>query len=175
MSTTVESTSGSSQPGQAHVQLMNRMYAVQRYFYDITRKYYLFGRDRLIERMAVSESDHVVEVGCGTGRNLVMMARKRAGARFYGFDAADVMIDTAKKKVAANNLGDRIHLRHGLAEELDAAAWFNVPAFDRVFFSYSLSMIPTWPAALEAALANLNPGGEMWVVDFWDQGGIRRL
>ena len=54
---------------------------------------------------------------------------------------------------------------------LDAQAWFGVPAFDHLFFSYSLSMIPTWAAALEAAMANLKPGGEIWVVDFWDQAG----
>lgn len=62
-----------------------------------------------------------------------------------------------------------------MAENLDARAWFNIPAFERVYFSYSLSMIPTWPAAIEAALAHLVPGGELWSVDFWDLGGFPRL
>jgi S-adenosylmethionine-diacylgycerolhomoserine-N-methlytransferase len=151
--------------------MMDRMYAVQRYFYDITRKYYLFGRDRLIERMPVSPSDRVVEIGCGTGRNLALLARRHERTQFYGFDAANVMIDTAQKKMMAAGIADRVHLKQGLAEELDAPAWFGVEAFDRAFFSYSLSMIPTWPAAIEAAIANLKTGGEMWVVDFWDQAG----
>jgi S-adenosylmethionine-diacylgycerolhomoserine-N-methlytransferase len=30
-------------------------------------------------------------------------------------------------------------------------------------------MVPTWPGAIEAALANLKPGGRMLIVDFWDQ------
>lgn len=157
-----------------HVQLMDRMYSLQRYFYDVTRKYYLFGRDRLIARIPIRASDRVIEIGCGTARNLVMLARKHPRAHFYGVDAATVMIDTAAKKVSRNRLGERIHLRHGLAEDLSAGAWFDISAFDRVFFSYSLSMIPTWPAALEAALANLAPGGELWVVDFWDQAGYPR-
>ncbi len=150
---------------------MDRIYALQRYIYDFTRKYYLLGRDRLIARMPVAESDRVVEIGCGTGRNLILLARKHSGAQFYGVDAANVMIDTAAKKVAGGRLGGRVHLRQGLAEELDAQRWFDVGNFDCAFFSYSLSMIPTWQAALEAAMANLKPGGELWVVDFWDQAG----
>lgn len=38
-----------------------------------------------------------------------------------------------------------------------------------IFFSYCLSMVPTWPGAIEAALANLKTGGRLVIVDFWDQ------
>ena len=31
-------------------------------------------------------------------------------------------------------------------------------------------MIPTWPQAIDAALANIKRGGAFYVVDFWDQG-----
>ena len=150
---------------------MDRMYALQRHFYDLTRKYYLFGRDRLIARMPVGPGDSIVEIGCGTGRNLILLARRHYQSQFYGIDAANVMIDAARQKAVSAELAKRIHLRQGLAEEVSARAWFDVPAFDCAFFSYSLSMIPTWPAALEAAVANLKPGGELWIVDFWDQAG----
>lgn len=33
---------------ESHARLMDRMYRYQRYIYDFTRKYYLFGRDTLI-------------------------------------------------------------------------------------------------------------------------------
>ena len=46
--------------------------------------------------------------------------------------------------------------------------------FDTIYFSYCLSMVPTWPGAIEAALANLKPGGEMLIVDFWDQQDLPR-
>ncbi len=163
----------SSQPTQApaHVELMDRIYSVQRHFYDLTRKYYLFGRDRLISRMTVPESGNLIEVGCGTGRNLLLLARKHPTAGVFGVDAANVMIDTARKGVARNGLADRVRLRQGMAEDLLASDWFGVAAFDRVIFSYSLSMIPTWRAAVDTAIANLKPGGEIWVVDFWDQAG----
>ena len=41
--------------------------------------------------------------------------------------------------------------------------------FDTILFSYCLSMIPTWPGAIDAALANVRTGGVILIVDFWDQ------
>src|ERR671911_700620 len=38
---------------------------------------------------------------------------------------------------------------------------------DVVTFSYSLTMIPDWFAAIENALAMLKPGGTLGVVDFY--------
>ncbi len=153
------------------VTAMDRMYRLQRHFYDFTRRYYLFGRDRLIDTMKVPAGAAILEVGCGTGRNLVLLAQKYPAARCFGVDAANVMIDTARAKMQSHRLADRVDLMQGLAEDLNAGKWFGVPAFDRIVFSYSLSMIPTWPAAIQAALANLKPGGEIWIVDFWDQAG----
>ena len=54
---------------------MDRVYRYQRYIYDFTRKYYLFGRDRLIRELALKPGERVVEIGCGTARNLIRMAR----------------------------------------------------------------------------------------------------
>jgi S-adenosylmethionine-diacylgycerolhomoserine-N-methlytransferase len=42
------------------------------------------------------------------------------------------------------------------------------------FFSYTLSMIPAWQPALDAALANLKPGGHLMIVDFADQRRLPR-
>ena len=53
---------------------MDRMYRMQRYFYDVTRKYYLLGRDQLLEQMEVRAGEHVLEIGCGTARNLIALA-----------------------------------------------------------------------------------------------------
>jgi S-adenosylmethionine-diacylgycerolhomoserine-N-methlytransferase len=36
-------------------------------------------------------------------------------------------------------------------------------------------MIPTWPGAIDAALANLKPGGTLLIVDFWDQKDLPGL
>ncbi len=47
-----------------------------------------------------------------------------------------------------------------------------MPAFSRIFVSYSLSMMPGWRAVLARALGWLAPGGELHIVDF---GGQERL
>ncbi len=78
---------------------MDRMYRLQRYFYDLTRKYYLLGRDRLLDEMDVSDGETVLEVGCGTARNLIILAKRRPTANLYGLDASNAMLETARAKI----------------------------------------------------------------------------
>ncbi|MDP3895918.1 MAG: class I SAM-dependent methyltransferase, partial [Mesorhizobium sp.] len=70
----------------AHAALMDGIYRRQRHIYDATRKYYLLGRDRMLERLDVPPGGAVLELGCGTGRNIVAAARRYPGARFCGLD-----------------------------------------------------------------------------------------
>ena len=117
----------------------------------------------------------MLEIGCGTARNLIRLARQRPAVRCYGLDVSTEMLATAEAKVKARKLDQRITLRHCYAEQVDYATTFQLDApFAAAFFSYSLSMIPTWPEAIDAALANIKRGGVMYVVDFWDQGGWPR-
>lgn len=151
---------------------MDEMYRWTRYVYDFTRKYYLLGRDRLLRDMELKPGDRVLEIGCGTARNLIRLARQRPDIRCFGLDASTEMLATATAKVKSRRLEERIILKQCLAEDLDYKKTFDLEApFDAAFFSYSLSMIPTWPEAIEAALANIKRGAAFYVVDFWDQGG----
>ena len=59
--------------------LMDGIYRGQRHIYDLTRKYYLFGRDGLIEQLAASDGATVIEIACGTGRNLGAIKRRWPG------------------------------------------------------------------------------------------------
>ena len=54
----------------------------------------------------------------------------------------------------------------------DPEALFGEAEFDHIVFSYSLSMIPDWQAALDEAMRHLAPGGTLHVVDFGDQGRL---
>ena len=149
---------------------MDQMYRLQRYIYDFTRKYYLLGRDQLLRGLEVQPGQRVLEIGCGTARNLIRLAHEQPGVMCYGLDASTEMLATAAGKVQSSGLSSRITLVHCLAEHLDYRQTFALEApFDAAFFSYSLSMIPTWPEAIDAALANLKPRAAFHVVDFWDQ------
>ena len=153
---------------------MDRMYRLTRHIYDVTRAYYLLGRDRLLAKVTTAPKTATCEVGCGTARNLIKLARRPQTGLLCGLDASQEMLDTAAASIARAGVPaaglEPIRLRQGLAEELDAAAMFGLSRpFDTIFFSYCLSMVPTWPGAIEAALANLEPGGRLLIVDFWDQ------
>ncbi|MGH8431836.1 MAG: class I SAM-dependent methyltransferase, partial [Solimonas sp.] len=132
---------------------MDRIYRHQRHIYDFTRKYYLPGRDRLIERLTPPGGGRVLEVGCGTGRNLVLAARAWPEARFFGIDISAEMLRTARQTVRRSGFDSRIRLARADAARFDPAILFGVPGFSRIVFSYSLSMIPEWRSALAGALA----------------------
>lgn len=55
---------------------LNNLYRFQRHFYDLTRRFFLFGRDDLLRQMNVQPAETVLEVGCGTGRNLLKLSRR---------------------------------------------------------------------------------------------------
>jgi S-adenosylmethionine-diacylgycerolhomoserine-N-methlytransferase len=152
------------------------MYRFTRHVYDVTRRYYLLGRDRLLERVVTARNTATLEVGCGTARNLIKLAARQDPGQLYGLDASHEMLETAAHSIerslpaARTDSREPIVLRQGLAEQLDAQRMFGRDEpFDTVFFSYCLSMIPTWPGAIDAAMANLRPGGHLLIVDFWDQ------
>jgi S-adenosylmethionine-diacylgycerolhomoserine-N-methlytransferase len=122
--------------------------------------------------MEISEGDTVLEVGCGTGRNLIKLANKHPNVNFYGLDASTEMLKTAQGKVNSleDNVADRIMLRHSMAEDLDYSKTFGLrDRFDVIFYSYALSMIPTFKDAVDSSIENLKDGKRMYVVDFWDQ------
>lgn len=148
---------------------MDRIYRHQRHVYDLTRKYYLLGRDRMIRRLAPPPGGQVLEVGCGTARNLVQAARLYPDAVFYGIDISAEMLATAHQVVSRAGLEHRIHLARADATAFDPMELFGVAGFSRIFASYSLSMIPDWPAAIDQAMARLRPSGELHIVDFGDQ------
>ena len=149
---------------------MDRMYRHQRHIYDLSRKFYLLGRDRLIADLELRRGARVCEIGCGTGRNLVALAVRHPDADIYGIDASEEMLKTARARIGRQWLDHRVRVRQCLAEELDPMATFGLgEAFDAVIFSYTLSMIADWDQALEHAIAALKPDGLLAIVDFSEQ------
>ena len=67
--------------------LMDTVYRHQRHFYDLTRKFYLLGRDRLIRELQPPRGGVVLELGCGTGIATVPLAAR--GAHITAVDDVD--------------------------------------------------------------------------------------
>lgn len=151
---------------------MDRIYRRQRHIYDLTRKYYLLGRDGLIRSLDPPPGGSVLEIGCGTGRNLIAAARLYPDARLFGIDISAEMLRTAEANVRHAGFGDRIRLARADATDFNAGTLFGQDGFDRVFLSYTLSMIPAWRKAIDCALAHLAEVGQLHLVDF---GQLERL
>ena len=152
---------------------MDSVYRTQRHIYDLTRKYYLLGRDGLIADLAPPRGGSVLEIGCGTGRNLIAVGKAWPGAQLFGIDISEAMLETARASVT--KAGVTATLSQGDACDFDAQALFDRATFDRVFISYALSMIPDWKAALVQAASCVAPGGRLEVVDFGQQDRLPGL
>ena len=83
-----------------HGELMDSVYRTQRHFYDLTRKYYLLGRDALIADLAPPAGGSVLEIGCGTGRNLAAVGKAWPEAQLFGIDISEAMLETARASLA---------------------------------------------------------------------------
>lgn len=155
--------------------LMDRMYRRQRHIYDLTRKYYLLGRDGAIAALKPPPGGTVLEIGCGTGRNLVAVAHRFPEAKVFGLDVSSEMLFSAGAAIRRAHLEKRVALAQADATAFDPAALFDRPGFDRVLISYALSMIPPWREALAQAIDVVAPGGALEIVDFGDQAGLPRF
>lgn len=146
-------------------QAMQRYYRWQSRIYDLTRWTFLFGRKSVLRHLPFSREDRlqVLEVGCGTGKNLVALASRFPKASITGLDVSKDMIKAAEKKTSRfRNRMELIELPYG---KLSGFA----EKFDIILFSYSLTMInPQWLDLLEQSKLDLKKGGYLVVVDFHD-------
>jgi S-adenosylmethionine-diacylgycerolhomoserine-N-methlytransferase len=130
-------------------------YALHSRIYDATRWSFLFGRDAVIHRAAgFIRPKRILEVGCGTGRNLNVLRSTFPDAEITGIDLSADMLAIARRRTKGARLIQRA---------------YDEPAggFDLILCSYALSMFnPGWERAIEVAEADLNPGGIIAVVDF---------
>lgn len=139
---------------------MHDLYRRQVSTFDLTRLPVLLGRHRL--PALIPSGTRVVEVGCGTGGNLRRL-QAAAGPRgkVCGVECAPAMWARARRLQGPGVqvlLGD---YPNGCA---------GTPAPDVVVFSYSLSMMPDYRAALGRAWESLAAGGRVVVLDFMDTG-----
>jgi S-adenosylmethionine-diacylgycerolhomoserine-N-methlytransferase len=161
-----------SMPAGDARQHMDGIYRYQRHIYDATRKFFLLGRDRLLDDLRPTVGSHVLEIGCGTGRNLILAALRYPRATFYGLDVSEMMLETARASIARAGLDGRIVVAAADATSFESEALFGRRAFDRVFISYALSMIPPWREATARALSVVADSGSLHIVDFGQQHGL---
>ncbi|MBB3210564.1 S-adenosylmethionine-diacylgycerolhomoserine-N-methyltransferase [Rhodopirellula rubra] len=166
--------------GSTHQDRLESFYGKQAGDYDGFRSRLLHGRRPLIEKLEFNEGDVWVDLGCGTGENLTLAGDRACGlSEVHLVDLSPSLLKLAEHRRIANGPVVKTHLA-------DATTFRAIqrPA-DLVTFSYSLTMIPDWFAAIEAAINLLRPGGQIGVTDFYvsrkhanapmkQHGGLRR-
>ena len=141
---------------------MEQYYRLHSKIYDATRWSFLFGRRQIIDKVAALRTpSHILEVGCGTGKNLVALGQTFPQAKIIGLDISESMLSVARK-----NLGSMTKRISLLCTSYDQSLKL-AQSFDLILFSYSLTMMnPGWDQAIEQAYHDLADDGLIAAVDF---------
>ena len=139
---------------------LQRYYRTHACIYDASRWLFLFGRQTLIQNLSEIEPKprRILEIGCGTGKNLMNLQHCFPQAQITGIDLSADMLQRARRK-----LGHSVDLR----QQRYQAPISPVQPFDLILLSYTLSMInPGWHEVIGYAKQDLAEGGRLAVVDF---------
>ncbi|MET9427988.1 class I SAM-dependent methyltransferase [Streptomyces sp. NPDC003036] len=144
---------------------MESFYGPTAHLYDAFRENRLLhGRRDLMEMLPLEPGSRLVDLGGGTGNNLEYLAadRRERCARITVVDVSASMLEVARERIHRN--------RWRNVEAVHANATDYRPSdgpVDVVVFSYALTMMPDWFAAVDHARSLLRPGGTIAVCDFY--------
>ena len=147
--------------GQTHADRLESFYRGQATSYDAFRQRLLPGRDELMRLLDLPAGGVWVDMGGGTGANLDFAAERLPTlSQVFLVDLCPSLLNVAEERICKSGWTN-------VSTVIDDATKFmpDQPA-DVVTFSYSLTMIPDWFAAIDLAARMLKPGGHIGVVDF---------
>jgi S-adenosylmethionine-diacylgycerolhomoserine-N-methlytransferase len=149
--------------GRDHHERLESFYAGQARGYDAFRAHLLRGRQELFEKLPAPEGGVWIEMGGGTASNLEYLGdRLHRLSAVHVVDLSESLLGIARERIEARQWANvRTHQ--------EDVTLFNLSGqkADVITFSYSLTMVPDWFAALENARKLLKPGGHLAVVDFY--------
>jgi ubiquinone/menaquinone biosynthesis C-methylase UbiE len=117
-------------------------------------------RRKAVKRLGLKHGDRVLEVGCGTGRNLALLCEA------VGTDGVVIGIDASAGMLAkARQLVRRYGWKNVRLIHQDAAELALEDPVDAVFFSLSYSVLPDREPLLLKAWEAVRPGGQLVIMD----------
>ena len=149
--------------GNTHSERLENFYRGQATGYDDFRARLLPGRQQLYGAVPVPAGGRWIDMGGGTGSNLDTWATGSRNCPSCFSSTCRLRFWKSHAMRLAERRGPNVRIC-----QADATS-FQPPCetVDIVTFSYSLTMIPDWFAALAQAWRLLKPGGWIGVVDFY--------
>lgn len=140
---------------------LQRYYKFHSGIYDATRWSFLFGRQKLLwELPELPPRPRILEIGCGTGKNIQILEYLYPDATIVGIDLSEDMLKKARLKSECSKRVSLINCRYGADKQ-------DLEAFDLVLLSYSLTMIGDQiEKILQQIHEDLKPTGFIAAVDF---------
>ncbi|WP_412063601.1 class I SAM-dependent methyltransferase [Rubrivirga sp. IMCC45206] len=127
-------------------------------------------RPAAVEPLRLSDGAHVLDLPCGTGQCLDLLAAAvgPTGA-VLGVDASRGMLRQARRRIERAGW-DTVALRRARAADVDAdllAGALGQPDVDALLCALGLTALPAWEAAFERLFARLRPGGRFVLFDVY--------
>ena len=115
---------------------------------------------KLVDMLGLNTGDHVLDLGCGTGRLTLYTARKVGlTGKVVGIDPASLRIEIANKKLAADRISN-VEFDVGGSDDLKD---FTGDMFHAAYLSAVLHWIPDKNAAAEQLFRVIRPGGKIGI------------
>ena len=122
-------------------------------YHDLSSPQQAWGR-RVLERLPLAGNEHVLDLGCGTGRVTEELRRRLPYGRLVAADRSDNMVETASAWL-------RQHAPGTWVVQADGAALPFRRALDAVFSTATFHWILDHSALFRSIITALKPGGRL--------------
>ena len=145
---------------------------VEQMFDNISGKYDLLNRilsmgidvswrKKVVKSAKKQNPKTILDIATGTGDLAIAMA-KATDAKITGFDLSAGMLEVGKRKIAEENLQDRIEMIQGDAEKMP----FADDAFDVITVAFGVRNFENLKKGLDDIYRVLKPGGKLIILEF---------
>ncbi len=145
---------------------------VEQMFDNISGKYDLLNRilsmgidvswrKKVVKSVKKENPKTILDIATGTGDLAIAMA-KATDAKITGFDLSAGMLEVGKRKIAEENLQDRIEMIQGDAEKMP----FADDSFDVITVAFGVRNFENLKNGLDDIYRVLKPGGKFIILEF---------